>query len=145
MKAIDTEHQFRGYHTDGGVCRLEIYLTDDRPPLIVVTELLDNTNTSVTNMAEFLAAEVLERYLTDEMMAGHDPPFIWVERYQRRPHPTRGTDEDWSLVRFAHYRREKTHRHARRPAFRYAIGEPEWRHLQRADFEALVASYGSTS
>jgi hypothetical protein len=142
MKMIDTLHQFRGYHgLDGGVCRIEVYVRHSLPPLVVATELPENTNTSVTNLAEYLAAEVGERYLTTELVVGHEPPFVWVERYQRPPHPTRGEHEDWSLVTFAHYRRELTRQNARPPGWRYRIGDPDWRHLSRSDFETLLAPY----
>ena len=62
---------------------------------MVATELPEHENTSVTNPAEYLAAEVMERYLTADQLAGHDPPFIRVERYRRRrPHPARGERGD---------------------------------------------------
>jgi len=142
MKAIDITHQFRGYHADGGVCRIEVYTAPGLPPLVVATELPENTNTSVTNLAEYLAAEVMERYLTADQLAGHDPPFVWVERYQRRqPHPTSGEHEDWSLVTFGHYRRELTRQNAPLGGWRYRIGDPDWRHLPREDFETLLAPY----
>ena len=142
MKAIDTTHQFRGYHSGGGVCRIEVYVRDGLPPLVVATELPENTNTSVTNLAEYLAAEVMERYLTADQLAEHDPPLIWVERYQRpRTHVARGEYEDWSLVTFSHYCCERTWQFSRPPGWRYRIGDPDWRHLSREDFETLLAPY----
>ena len=39
MKLLETEHQFRGFYTDGGVCRIEIYTAQERPPLVVATGL----------------------------------------------------------------------------------------------------------
>src|SRR5215213_707150 len=89
-KTVDTIHQFRGYHTEGGVCGIEVHVRAGLPPLVVATELPENANTSVADLAEYLAAEVMERHLTADQLAGHDPPFIWVERHRRRrPHPTR--------------------------------------------------------
>lgn len=141
-KDLEITHQFRGYHEDGGVCRIEVYRLDGKPPLIVATELLENKNTSVTNMAEFLAAEVMERYLTQDDISTQ-PPFVWVEMYERDPsgRPTRDTAEDRSIVTFEHYRRERTRRNARAPSWRYVIGAPEWRQLTREEFEQLVAPY----
>ncbi len=101
----DERYRYRGYHTDGGVCRVRIYEAPGRPPVFLVTELPENRNTSITNLAEYVAAEVWERYLT----AGHDPPFIWVEHYPpTEAHGRRGHDETWDLVTFARYRRERT-------------------------------------
>ncbi len=62
-KLLETIHQFRGYWSAGGRCRIEIYTASGLPPLIVATELPDNENTSITNVAEYVAAEVVERYL----------------------------------------------------------------------------------
>lgn len=139
-------HQFRGYWSDGGVCEIEIYTAPGLPPLVVATELPENTNTSITNLAEYVAAEVMERYLTTEQLAEHDPPLIWVERYRRSLTPVmrgRRVDEheDWSLVTFEHYRREPTRTFSRSPAWRYRIGDPSWVSLKRSAFDALLAPY----
>ena len=142
MKLLDTTHQYRGYHTDGAVCRIEVYVAAGLPPLVVATELPENANTSVTNLAEYLAAEVLERYLTADLTAGHDPPFICLEHYPpTEAYGRRGHDETWDLVTFSHYRRELTRQNARPPGWRYRIGEPDWRHLSRQELEALLAPY----
>lgn len=142
MKLLETIHQFRGYHDAGGVCRIEVYTAEGLPPLIVATELPENENTSITNAAEYVAAEVMERYLTAEMMAGHDPPFVWVEHYPRVEADRRaGLRETWDLVTFAHYRREQTMKNAPRPGFRYTLGEADWQHLSGADFQTLLRPY----
>src|SRR6266581_6621099 len=114
MKLVEIVHQYRGYHSDGAVCRIEVYTADGLPPLVVATELPENDNTSVTNLAEYLAAEVLERYLTAELVAGHEPPFIWVEHYGRdevdhrdglrETSEARVRGSRWDLVTFSHYR-----------------------------------------
>ncbi len=55
--------------------------------MVVYSQLPDNSNTSVTNMAEYLAAEVLE---------GHSlpTPLVWVEHYPEHE----GRIGEWSLV-----------------------------------------------
>jgi hypothetical protein len=148
MKAVDTIHQFRGYHADGGVCRITIYTAAGKPPLVVCTELVENTNTSVTNMAELLAAEVMERYLTADDLGAGDPPFVWLERYEepadRRFTRTKAVMRrygDYDRVTFKHYRRERTFRNARPPTFRYTIGCPEWHPMKIEEAEALIRSY----
>jgi hypothetical protein len=144
MKLVETEHHYRGYHTDGAVCRIEVYVAQERSPLVVATELPENTNTSITNMAEYLAAEVMERYLTTNHLLGHQPPFLWVEHYERTAADLRiGLEESWSLVTFAHYRRERTTQNARLPGFRYRIGTPSWGPLTREHFTDLVRRYES--
>ncbi len=42
--------------------QIRIYKEEDRPPVAVCSQLPDNDNTSVTNMAEYLAAEVIEEH-----------------------------------------------------------------------------------
>ncbi len=59
MKTHDYIHHYRGYWSDGGTCRIRIYREDGRAPIVICSQLPDNDNTSVTNMAEYLAAEVI--------------------------------------------------------------------------------------
>ena len=47
-------HYYRGYWSDGGKCRIRNYEEDRRTPLVICSELPDNENTSITNMAEYL-------------------------------------------------------------------------------------------
>ncbi len=132
MAALGAVHQFCGYWSAGGVCRIEVYAAPGLPPLIVAAELPENENTSITNLAEYLAAEVWERYLTADLTAGHDPPFIWVEHYPpTEAHGRRGHD------------REQTMAHSPRGGWRYTLGEAAWRHLSRQEFEDLLRPYGA--
>ena len=49
--------------------------TEDGPaPVVVSSQLPDNENTSVTNMAECRAAEVIEQH-------GLPTPLMWIEHY----------------------------------------------------------------
>jgi hypothetical protein len=130
MKLLETEHQFRGFYTDGGICRIEVYTADARPPLVVATELPENPVASITYMAEYLAAEVMERYLTPTHLRGYRPPLLWIEHYERTAADRRiGLTESWEQITFAHYRRERTRKFARVPGFRYRIGLPLERDL----------------
>jgi hypothetical protein len=61
-KTHDYIHHYRGYWSDGGKCRIRIYREEGQSPVVVCTQLPDNDNTSVTNMAEYLAAEVTEEH-----------------------------------------------------------------------------------
>jgi hypothetical protein len=64
-KTHDYVHRYRGYWSDGGRCRIRIYREDGRTPMIAYSHLPDNPNTSVTNIAEYLAARVFEEAVTD--------------------------------------------------------------------------------
>jgi hypothetical protein len=61
-KTHDYIHYYRGYWSEGGECRIRIYQADGQAPVVICSQLPNNTNTSVTNMAEYLAAEVIEEY-----------------------------------------------------------------------------------
>lgn len=57
-KTHDYIHHYRGYWSDGGRCRIRIYRDNGQTPVVICSQLQENDNTSVTNMAEYLAAEV---------------------------------------------------------------------------------------
>lgn len=142
MKLLETEHQYRGYDADGGICRIEVYTADERPPLVVATELPENPIASITNMAEYLAAEVMQRYLTPTQLLGHQPPLLWIEHYERTAADRRiGLAESWERVTFDHYRREQTTKFARPPGWRYRIGVPRREPLTPEAFAALLQRY----
>jgi hypothetical protein len=58
-KGHDYIHHYRGYWSGGGRCRIRIFLEEGQAPIVICSELPDNPNTSVTNMAEYLAAEII--------------------------------------------------------------------------------------
>ena len=49
-KVMDYEHGFFGLWSPGGVCRVRIYTGDGETPVVVLTELEKNRNTSVTHL-----------------------------------------------------------------------------------------------
>ena len=73
-KMHDHIHHHRGYWSDGGKCRIRTYREEGKLPVVVCSQPPDNRNTSVTNMAEYLAAEVIEGH-------GLLVPLTWVEHY----------------------------------------------------------------
>jgi hypothetical protein len=73
-KTHDYLHHYRGYWSEGGVCRIRIYQERGRHPVVICSQLPENNNTSVTNMAEYIAAEVMERHSLST-------PLTWVEHY----------------------------------------------------------------
>ena len=61
-KTHDYIHYYRGFWSDGGKCRIRIYREYGQAPVVICSQLPNNMNTSVTNMAEYLAAEVVEEH-----------------------------------------------------------------------------------
>jgi hypothetical protein len=73
-KTHDYIHHYRGYWSDGGKCRIRIYREEGLAPVVICSQLPDNDNTSVTNMVEYLAAEVIKEH-------GLPTPLVWVEHF----------------------------------------------------------------
>ena len=110
MKAHDYVHHYRGYWSDGGKCRIRIYRTHGDEPVVICSQLPENKNTSVTNMAEYLAAEVIEEH-------GLATPLIWIEHYPVH----RGKLGEYSLVRFSCWERREVRLGG---VWRHRLGSP---------------------
>jgi hypothetical protein len=111
-KTHDYIHHYRGYWSDGGKCRIMIYHEDGRAPVVICTQLPDNPNTSVTNMAEYLAAEVIEEHSLPT-------PLIWIEHYPEHE----GEIGEWAQVRFSNWEVRKVFLGG---MWRYRVGSPRW-------------------
>src|SRR5919107_4072117 len=96
MKTHDYVHYYRGYWYEGGKCRIRIYRTNGDEPVVICSQLLENKNTSVTNMAEYLAAEVIEEH-------GLPTPLTWIEHYPEH----RGKLGEYSVVTFSCWERRE--------------------------------------
>lgn len=134
---IDEIYEYRGFYDDGGRCRLRIY---DRPtdsPVLLFSELPDNTNTSVTNMIEVLVAEAGTKLLPHRF--DYEDPFRVIEHYQGNPEGrTEELKKDrYSLVEFADY---KLRRQWLGGVERVAIGQPAWKHIERHDVEQMIGA-----
>src|SRR5688572_22942689 len=114
-KTHDYIHHYRGYWSDGGKCRIRIYQGDGQAPVVVCSQLPDNDNTSVTNMAEYLVAEVIEEHSLS-------PPLTWVEHYPEHEEEI----GEYSLVRFSSWDPQKV---CLGGVWRSRIGSPSWVHL----------------
>ena len=123
-KTHDYIHRYRGYWSDGGRCRIRIYHEDGRAPVVICTQLPDNDNTSVTNMAEYLAAEVIEEHKLPT-------PLTWIEHY---PEHAREIGE-YSLTTFSDWELEEV---CLGGIWRLRIGVPSWSHLRLKEVEFLV-------
>jgi hypothetical protein len=67
-KTRDVRHAFRGTWTGGGVCRVRIDEAPDRPPVFVLTELDENTTTSVNHSLAGCAYSPLSLLLDNTAM-----------------------------------------------------------------------------
>jgi hypothetical protein len=125
-KTHDYIHHYRGYWSDGGKCRIRIYHEDGSAPVVICSQPPDNDNTSVTNMAEYIAAEVI---------AEHDllTPLVWVEHY---PEHKREIGEH-SLVRFSCWEPREARLGGVR---RYQLGSPQWSPLTLEEMKTLLRS-----
>ncbi|MDP9486574.1 MAG: hypothetical protein M3Q49_12460 [Actinomycetota bacterium] len=123
-KTHDYAHRYRGYWSDGGRCRIRIYRGGGEIPVVVCSQLPENSNTSVTNMAEYLAAEVVE---------GHSlsTPLVWVEHYPEHE----GRIGEYSLVRFSSWEAEEV---SLGGVLRRRVGSPRWSHLSSEEAERLM-------
>ena len=132
----DLTHEYHGYHTPGAVCRVRIYERPGAVPVVIVSELAENKNTSITNMAEYLAAEIPAKYLPGVFESDQQPPFVWVEHYPReRLAYGRNVREAYDLVTFVNYRPKQVLEAGR---WRVKLGAPEWRHVTKAEVEQLI-------
>jgi hypothetical protein len=124
MKPHDYIHRYRGYWSDGGKCRIRIYREDGQEPVVICSQLPDNANTSVTNMAEYLAAEVIEKH-------GLATPLTWLEHYPEH----RGRLGEYSLVRFSCWERREVRLG---DGWRYRIGSPNWSPLHPLEVQTAL-------
>jgi hypothetical protein len=118
-KTHDYIHHYRGYWSDGGKCRIRIYHEDGCAPVVICSQLPDNDNTSVTNMAEYLTAEVIEKH-------GLPTPLSWIEHYPEHE----GEIGEYSLVEFSSWEPVEVYLGS---VWRCRIGSPEWLPLHCED------------
>ncbi len=136
-KTHDYTYHYRGIWRDDGRCRIAVYAPEagevGRRPVIVAAELADNTGTSVTIIAEYLAAEVVAKHfphLLDTPATGGQP-VVQLERYP----PGRWVRGEYARVTFAPWRIRAAWPGGTR---RRALGTPDWARLDRAGVAALL-------
>jgi len=100
---------------------------------VVATELAENPGTSITNMSEFLAAEIIARHFPDRFET--EIPVIWLEQYPRTAEERRQGVSAFSHAEFISFT----------PCVEYLggikrirIGQPTWRHVDETEVEALI-------
>ena len=127
-KTHDYVHYYRGYWSDGGRCRMRIYRGNGYAPVVVCSQLPDNDNTSVTNMAEYLAAEVIEEHSLPT-------PVTWIEHYPEHE----GEIGEYSLVKFSSFELEEGRLGG---IWRLRIGAPSWSHLRPEEVDVFIEKVG---
>jgi hypothetical protein len=123
-KTHDYIHHYRGYWSDGGRCRIRIYREDGHAPVVICSQLQDNENTSVTNMAEYLAAEVIKEHKLTT-------PLTWIEHYPEHE----GAVGEHSLVRVSSWELTEV---CLGGVWRNRVGSPRWSPLRPEEVEFLV-------
>lgn len=129
----DYIYPYRGYWAPGGRCRVRIYQAEGQTPVVLVSELPDNENTSITNLAEYLAAELIVRHFPQRFE--EEDPVVWIEHYPRTPEEQRQGMPVYARVEFASYRPRKRFVGG---VDRIAIGTPHWTHLTEAELRELL-------
>jgi hypothetical protein len=123
-KTHDYIHHYRGYWSDGGRCRIRVYRREGQAPMVVCSQPPDNPNTSITNMAEYLAAEVIETHRLST-------PIFWIEHY---PEHEREIGE-YSLVVFSGWELTEV---CLGGEWRYRVGSPQWSPLTWAQVRGFL-------
>ena len=120
----DYVYQYEGYGRAASECRVRIYEGPEKPPVFLLQELESNPGTSITNMAEYLAAEVIkERSLPT--------PLTWIEHYPEHE----GEVGEYSLVMFSAWELEED---CLGGVWRCRVGSPAWSPISSEDFDSLV-------
>jgi hypothetical protein len=133
-KTHDYIYHYDGCWRPGGICRIEIFQQEGCTPVIICSELPQNNNTSITVMAECLAAEVaLEHFPASFEQVGE--PFIWLERHPAVPRL--GIPRVHLWVTFDSYAPRTVLRFDGKP--RVSLGQAHWTRIDPAVIEALIA------
>jgi hypothetical protein len=123
-KTHDYIHHYRGYWSGGDKCRIRIYREERRAPVVICSQLPDNENTSVTNMAEYLAAEVIQEHKLPSLLS-------WIEHYSEHE----GEIGEYSLVRFSSWELTEV---CLGGVWRYRLGSPRWSPLRPEEVDVLI-------
>ena len=92
--------------------------------VVVCSELPDDPNASVTNMAEYLAAEMIQEH-------NLHTPFVWVEHYPEHE----AEIGKYSLVQFSSWESREVHLGE---VWGRRVGTPRWSSLRSDEVEALL-------
>lgn len=131
---LDARHETRGRYRDDAVCRIRIFARGENTPVVIASEVPENTNVSVTNFAEVLAAEVIARHMPQRFE--HAEPIIWLEHYPPLPEH-RQQKFPFDRVTFDSWTPRVT---AIGGIQRISLGEPQWAPLTAEQLASLLGS-----
>ena len=138
-KLLDYIHRHRGFWDAQPEARVRVRLIErpEGPPILLLSEPNDNESTSVTNMIEVLAAELIAKHCPARFEVLGEPPAIVVEHYPPNPDRPVGPRNagEYDRVDFASWRP--------RPAksgwqHRTSLGEPSWHRLKPFEVRELL-------
>ena len=143
-------HDYINPTPKGGRCHVRFYLPDDvrrDAPVVICSEIPENPGQSVTNAAEYIAAEVISGHgLRRSLSHGLDedgPPLVWIEHYPRSEAERQaGLKETFDLVVFESYEVREV---LAADGWRRTIGRPSWKALDRTTVETLIGPVGGSS
>ncbi len=72
----DYHYEFHGPWTPGGLCRIRTFEHPSLVPVVVASELPENDNTSITNMASVFTLSISEEAWADPNMTWRFMPLI---------------------------------------------------------------------
>jgi hypothetical protein len=134
-KTADFRYVYRGYWDDGGICRVRLFAGETRPPVIVVSQLEENRNTSITNLSEYIAAELGAKHFPGRFE--QPEPFVFVEHYRYPKERDPALRETWSRVRFDSYTPRLV---TLGGVMRTKLGTPRWIYLPTRDVVRLIGA-----
>lgn len=134
-KTADFRYAYRGYWDEGGICRVRLFGREALPPVIVVSQLEENTNTSITNVCEYLAAEIGAKHFPHRFE--QPEPFVWIEHYGYPQERDPALRETWSRVRFDSYTPRLV---TLGGVMRTKLGTPRWIHVPSEDMARLIGA-----
>lgn len=104
-------------------------------PIIVVSQLDENRNTSVTNMAEYVAAEIGAAHFPHRFEERE--PFVWLEHYRHPEERDQDLREMWSRVTFDSYTPRLV---TLGGVVRTRPGIPRWTHMKTDGVARLIGA-----
>jgi len=132
-KTHDYLYEYRGLWTDDARVHVRIYDAVRVRPVVIATEPHDNPGTSVTNMIEYLAAELVDQHFRDSLYEGRPP--IFVEHYPPRQYAKERIDETFDFVEFPLTQPKPV---LVGGIWRLSLGDPIWRPGDKQQVEALI-------